>query len=87
MQLFTLYTRWPRIIVSMVKFDRKIDAMVIKLGFCCARDTEIQKPSQIFLLGEIFTASQIFGPRNNNPLYGTGRKMKFHLVQNVKEMY
>ena len=67
---------WPRIIVSMVKFDREIDAIVIKLvyyRFCGARDTEnleIQKPSQIFLLGEIFTASHIFEPRNSNPLYG-----------------
>ena len=64
---------WPRIMVSMVKFDCEIDAIVIKLvyyRFCCARDTEnteIQKPLQIFLLGEIFTVSQIFGPRNNNP--------------------
>ena len=67
---------WPRIMMSMVNFDREIDAIVIKpvyYRFCCARDTkntEIQKPSQIFLLGEIFTASQIFGPRNNNQLHG-----------------
>jgi len=51
-----------------------IDALVIKIvyfRFCCTCDTntETQKPSQIFLLGEIVTASQIFGPCYNNPLY------------------
>ena len=40
--------------VSMVKFDHKIDAIVIKLvyyRFCCTHyteNTEIQKPLQIF---------------------------------------
>ena len=78
---------WPRIMVSMVKFDHEIDTIVIKLvyyRFCCVRDTEnteIQKPLQIFLLGEIFTASQIFGPRNNNPLYGI-RRQSYHVYPN-----
>ena len=48
MQLFTLYTWWPQIMVSMVKFDRKIDAIVIKLGFCCTCDTEIQSLCKYF---------------------------------------
>ena len=61
---------WPQIIGSMVKFDHKINAIVIKVVYFVFTVHVIKKvwkyKSLCKYIEETFTASQIFGPLNNN---------------------